>query len=316
MAPSSRSVVLNCMPSQHTEDDWTFGDALAAGFLKGDEEIPPEKDLREDWWEIKDQGNTGACVGYATACGVLQWHYVKTGRIAEGELPSARFIWMANKETDNITRLPTTFLENDGTQTKLALRVAQKYGCVLDEVLSMEGENVLSKMNRIRFYTKAAQLRIASYHNLGRNLGNWHRWLAFQGPILTRLSVDKTWMSPPEDGHLKEYEPELSGILGEPEPIPENPGDERPPPTGPGDGGLGGHAVCLVGYAEDYFIVRNSWGKKWGDGGFAYAHNEYASRAFTEAYGVIMPEDGDKEGYSASGGGGDAGPPSTGGGPP
>lgn len=31
----------------------------------------------------------------------------------------------------------------------------------------------------------------------------------------------------------------------------------------------GGHAVALVGYTEDAFIVQNSWGEGWGEGGFA-----------------------------------------------
>jgi C1A family cysteine protease len=33
---------------------------------------------------------------------------------------------------------------------------------------------------------------------------------------------------------------------------------------------LGGHAVLLVGYNDDgrYFIVKNSWGPDWGEGGF------------------------------------------------
>lgn len=31
----------------------------------------------------------------------------------------------------------------------------------------------------------------------------------------------------------------------------------------------GGHAYCLVGYNEVGFLVQNSWGTKWGEGGFA-----------------------------------------------
>ena len=65
------------------------------------------------------------------------------------DLPSARFIWMANKETDDITAYPTTFLETAGTQTKLALNVARKYGCVLEEDLPMSGQ--LSTMSRAAF---------------------------------------------------------------------------------------------------------------------------------------------------------------------
>lgn len=50
----------------------------------------------------------------------------------------------------------------------------------------------------------------------------------------------------------------------------------------------GGHAVALVGYTKNYFIVRNSWGLKWGDKGFGYASLAYAKRAFNEAYGVSI----------------------------
>lgn len=50
----------------------------------------------------------------------------------------------------------------------------------------------------------------------------------------------------------------------------------------------GGHAVALVGYDSGRFIVRNSWGTDWGDGGFAYASLAYAQEAFTEAYGVVV----------------------------
>jgi C1A family cysteine protease len=50
----------------------------------------------------------------------------------------------------------------------------------------------------------------------------------------------------------------------------------------------GGHAVALVGYTSDRFIVRNSWGTSWGDKGSGYASLAYAQDAFTEAYGVTL----------------------------
>lgn len=37
-----------------------------------------------------------------------------------------------------------------------------------------------------------------------------------------------------------------------------------------GDNFMGGHAMCVVGYLEDCFIIRNSWGKYWGDNGYCY----------------------------------------------
>ena len=125
-----KPVVLNCSPSEDTEDDWTFEDAIAAGAVEVADEAPGSKDLRASWWKIDNQGSTGACVGFATAYGVLRWHYVEAGWLEKSESPSARFIWMANKETDGITSYPTTFIESAGTQTKLAPKITRKYGCV------------------------------------------------------------------------------------------------------------------------------------------------------------------------------------------
>ncbi len=257
---NNRPFVLNCIPSLSPEDDWTFGDAVSAGLIDSVRAAPPTKDLRARWWRIDNQGNTGACVGYSTAYGVLRWHYVKDNLMTQRDKPSARFIWMANKETDNLTSYPTTFLDSDGTQTKLALRVAQKYGCVPDTILPMEGP--LSSLTRAKFYAIASRYRIASYHNLGSDLNQWRHWLAFSGPILTRLGVDRTWDTATENsGELDQYRPNTV---------------------------RGGHAVCLVGYTRDHFIVRNSWGTPWGDKGFAYASNAYAQEAFTEAYGAVI----------------------------
>lgn len=33
---------------------------------------------------------------------------------------------------------------------------------------------------------------------------------------------------------------------------------------------IGGHAMTVVGYTNDSFIIRNSWGSSWGDNGYCY----------------------------------------------
>ena len=58
-------------------------------------------------------------------------------------------------------RFPTTFIESAGTQIKLALRVARRYGCVLESTLPMDG--TLSSLSTEAFYARAARYRIASY---------------------------------------------------------------------------------------------------------------------------------------------------------
>ena len=56
----------------------------------------------------------------------------------------------------------------------------------------------------------------------------------------------------------------------------------------------GGHAVVFAGYRREngqrQFLVRDSWGKDWADGGFAWI-SENAVRQFVEqAYKVVVAD--------------------------
>ncbi len=253
--------ILNCIPSRETERDWRIENAAGAGLMAAKPVIPPSKDLRENWWKIGNQENTGSCVGWATADSVLRWHFVKANWFPKDRLLSPRFIWMASKETDQFISQPTTFIETEGTSLKSALDIARKFGVVPDSVLPF-ASGKLYPGEAQTFYALAAQLKIASYFNLGTNLGDWRTWLATKGPILTRLGVDATWdNADATQGNLDVYKPDTV---------------------------RGGHAVALVGYTHDRFIVRNSWGTTWGDKGYGYASLEYAQAAFTESYGVTL----------------------------
>jgi C1A family cysteine protease len=224
--------------------------------------LPASKDLREDWWKIADQGSTGSCVGWASADSVLRWHFVKANRTQKDETLSVRFQWMAAKESDEFSSRPTTFIELEGTSLKAALDVGRKFGAVRDKDLPFSTGKLFSGDAK-SFYLLASKLKISAYVNLGRNLDDWRRWLATHGPILTRLDCDDTWMDAKSTkGDLDKYRPMTA---------------------------QGGHAVALVGYTADRFIVRNSWGTtNWGDQGYAYASEDYAQDAFTEAYGITL----------------------------
>jgi hypothetical protein len=260
--------ILNVEPSRDTDRDWRLQHARDAGVLPVTRAaIPSSKDLREpSWWKIGDQGGTGSCVGWATGDSVLRWHFVKAGRMAKEQRLSPRFLWMASKETDASTSQPTTFIESAGTTLKAALDVARKFGAVRDNILPFTTERLYRGQSKT-FYAVAAQLRIGSYFNLslgGRHdLDDWRTWLALKGPILIRLDIDRTWDEAKANrGNMDVYRPETT---------------------------RGGHAVALVGYTPDRFIVRNSWGTTgWGDQGFGYASLAYAQDAFTEAYGVSL----------------------------
>jgi len=255
------SRILNVITSRDTERDWGFAHAEAAGLVSA-AKVPASRDLRADWWKIQDQGQTGACVGFATADSVLRWHFVTSGRLGKNERLSPRFIWMAAKEMDEFTSAPTTFVESAGTSLKTALDIARKFGAVQDSVLPFASGQLFQGDERT-LYMLAAQFKILSYVNLGRDPAQWRTWIGTQGPILTRLDVDKAWMNAKATkGVLKKY--------------------VRPSQPA-------GHAVAMVGYNADRFIIRNSWGTdEWGDEGYAYASNAYATAAFTEAYGVTI----------------------------
>jgi len=252
--------VLNCIRSKKQSDDWTPEQALESGIIKDRKRLPRKLDLREDWWTIRDQQNTGACVGFATADGVLRRLFVKSGKIRKDELISPRFIWMANKEVDDLTDYPTTFIETAGTQTKTALRIARNFGAVTEEILPMNGRLFNGSVQG--FYITAGRLRILSYHNLNLDSRQLKSWLVQRGPILARLDVDENFRNAnASSSQLDNYDDLLIH---------------------------GGHAVAIVGYDDDRFLIRNSWGTDWGDNGYAYVSSKYFERAFTEAYGVAV----------------------------
>jgi len=258
ISPSQR--ILNCLPSREIEKDWTFQDAVQATCVQA--APPPQSvDLREAWWTVGDQGKTGSCVGWASADGLLRWHMVKAGRISQSEGLSVRFVWMSAKESDEFSSYPSTFIENDGTSLKAALDIMRKFGMVTDALLPFtQGMRFQGGANV--FYAQAAKLKLGSYFSLGRDQDAWRSWLATAGPILTRLNVDDTWQAASAThGILDTYKAETV---------------------------RGGHAVCIVGYTPERFIIRNSWNTTWGDQGFAHASLGYSQSAFTEAYGITL----------------------------
>lgn len=256
--------ICNLVPSKGTERDWQFQDALASGALGAVAALPGAVDLRQPWWNIGDQGQTGSCVGWGSADGVARYHMVKAGRIAKPGRLSPRYVWMASKETDPYTQRPETFIEEAGTSLKTAMDICRKYGVVPEALLPFDIHTLMYTGDENAFFATAAQLKISAYFNLLKHLDQWRAWLAGHGPILAGLSVDHTWdNATATHGNLDVFLPNTV---------------------------RGGHAIAIVGYtATGRFIVRNSWGTSWGDHGFGYASAAYINAAFfNESYGVTV----------------------------
>lgn len=58
------------------------------------------------------------------------------------------------------------------------------------------------------------------------------------------------------------------------------------PPT-PGEATYGAHSMVAVGSVQDGIVVRNSWGKRWGDGGYAILDRRWFSDNWT--YDMWVP---------------------------
>jgi C1A family cysteine protease len=257
--------ICNLVPSRNLQDDWGFASALAADALESPvAALSPSVNLRADWWNIGNQGSTGSCVGWASTDGVLRYHMVKSNRIPKPGLLSSRCTWMASKETDEFTNRPQSFVEEAGTSLKAAMIFLNKYGAVPESLLPFKLGTTMYAGNENAFYANAASRRITAYYNLGKNLTQWRTWLATQGPFMAGLKVDKTWDNATSTkGNLDTFQPNTA---------------------------RGGHAICVVGYTADKrFIIRNSWGEKWGDEGFAYASEAYINAGFfNESYGITV----------------------------
>jgi C1A family cysteine protease len=256
--------ICNLVPSRNTERDWRFEDAVGAAALGAVKALPLAQDLRAPWWEIGDQGATGSCVGWASTDGVMRYHLVSAGKLAQKERVSPRYTWMASKETDQYVQRPETFIEEAGTSLKAAMDICRKYGVVPEPLLPFKVSTLMYSGDENQFYATAAQRRAAAYFNLGKNLPQWRTWLASKGPIMAGLNVDATWdNATATKGRLDVFKPNTV---------------------------RGGHAVCIVGYTKDKrFIVRNSWGTGWGDNGFGYASEAYIGAGFfDESYGITL----------------------------
>ncbi len=256
--------ICNVEPSAGTGTDWTFQDALDAGSIGAPRALPSSLDLRAPWWTINNQEQTGSCVGWATADGLVRWHMVQAGKIAKSTLLSPRHVWMASKETDSSTARPETFIEEAGTSLKAAVDIARKQGVALMSDLPFHIQTTMYLGPENAFYANCAQRKVSAYFNLLLNLSQWKTWLAGHGPILAALNVDASWDNAAlNGGKVDVFKPNTV---------------------------RGGHAICVIGYRTDgRFIVRNSWGTTWGDQGFGYLSPAYITAAFfNESYGVTL----------------------------
>ena len=194
-------------------------------------------DLRPYCSLIEDQGNLGSCTGQAIAGAI--------------ELLNKR-----NNKPSDVSRLFIYYYErvllgtvnyDSGAYIRDGIKVTNKYGASLESywpynISKYKSEPVLEAKNDALTRKVTRYERIANFNGCIDALANGY-------PIVMGFHVYTSFMTKSVSN---------TGRM----PYPNTKREQL----------LGGHAVLIVGYDKirKVFIVRNSWGTRWGDGGYFY----------------------------------------------
>ncbi|MCG8351610.1 MAG: C1 family peptidase [Chloroflexales bacterium] len=217
------------------------------------EALPPEIWLGTDLPPPHHQGKRNTCVAFA----VIAMYQHASGDTTD---LSEQFLYWACKERDGIRG-------DVGTLPDLALRLLAETGVCVESTWpyhpDLNPSNAGQGPPPAGAEEEAQQRRITGFSVLpAKEVRALQAALAQGQTVLFGLPIDEHWTNT--------YQARTLGRVRKPL---------------PGEGNMGGHAMCAVGYRDDasvpgggYFIVRNSWGSDWGKenpDGPGYAHVPY-----------------------------------------
>lgn len=202
-----------------------------------------------------NQYSAGSCVGCATADAVEVLNSIQG--LPHVQLSRLFVYSMARNLVDLDGDGKGDVDRDDGTFIRVAFDVISKFGICREDVPVERGGwpydlNKLHTLPSLRAMRAAAGCRIHSYYRImepgSARLDAVLRALRGGHPVVFGTQVDQAFMDL-RDGH---------------------------PVSIPKGKSLGGHAMLVCGYVTGKgFIVKNSWGSNWGDGGFCIMRPEW-----------------------------------------
>lgn len=263
--------LLSAIPSPPDPRDvlYRFITTAAAGF-RTTAPVPSAVDYRPNLGDVFDQGRRGSCVCCAITRADKEYEEISQGDCPVGGFSPA-MLYALCKKNDGIP-------DKEGTYPRVAYKILQKYGvCPESEFpYSNLAELTAPRVPEVpkSCLVSAGKYSIASYTKLAgpadskpereSAIGLMRRAIAHDGPITCALLVTESFVEGVKPPHY--VVPTPNGRI------------------------LGGHMVALVGYddAKQVFILRNSWGKKWGQDGYAYLPYDFVTGRYD--YGWYMYE--------------------------
>lgn len=216
--------------------------------------LPSNKDLRQFASPVEDQGALGSCTANMLAALV---EYNENKRLANLSPPppvpveyvdaSRLFQYYATRKIEN------TLDEDSGATIRDAIKASVKYG-VVDERLWPYDISRFTDNPPPNVWETAAKHKVTSYHAIADgDVQSMKASIAMGFPVGFGFQVYDYFMS---------QQMAQKGVL-----LPPVPTEKL----------QGGHAVALFGYsdARKMFLVRNSWGNRWGLNGYFWMSYAY-----------------------------------------
>ena len=195
---------------------------------------PESVDYTEAMTAVRHQGNEGTCVAFASAVGLKE--YQDTIEYRKTIALSPRYLYSLCKANDGIP-------DEDGTYPRVAMKMLLKYGVCPESYWPYKPHQ--KDGHKPGADRAAKKYAIKAYARLG-SVQEMKRSLLVNGPFLAGVEVFRSWFTRTVTD---------TGVI----PFPK-----------PSDAFEGGHAVCVMGYddGEKVFKFKNSWGARWGEGGY------------------------------------------------
>ncbi|MGE7988566.1 C1 family peptidase [Lysinibacillus fusiformis] len=231
--------------------------------------VPKQMDYTDQMTPVRNQEVDGTCVGFSV---VSVKEFLERKELGDGgwKTLSPRYLF---NECDKIDSFPTCPPSGQGRGTSIlaAMKVLFDKGVCEERFWPYIGCNPCQDNSCNLGSPKdgadenAEKYKIKAYAKL-ENVLIMKRSIAVNGPCVIGLRVYNNWFTD---------EVKNSGKI----PL---------PPNGADSIGIGGHALCVVGYDDDIkmFKIKNSWGEKWGEKGYGYVPYDYMDREWSEAWGV------------------------------
>ncbi len=222
--------------------------------------LPPRIDLRMNCPPVYDQGRIGSCTANAIAA-ALSFASIKAG--APAVAPSRLFIYWNERNVEGTVSRDAGAIIRDG------IKVVNTVGCPkesawtyddtpADQMTGVWPANAKPRQKPNCFaFRYAKDFDAVAYLAVVQTLDQMMGCIAQGFPFVFGFQVYDSFES---DAVAR------TGVLSLPS---------------PGERVLGGHAVLCVGYDQPsrMFLVRNSWGIGWGQGGYFWMPFDYLADA-------------------------------------